>query len=66
MNQAGTWLTHTLSFSQWKIDLQISMQMVSGFVVIGQDGNDDGYFAVLMNDGTGTLTAHTNCRKRYF
>jgi hypothetical protein len=24
--------------------------------VIGKDGNDDEYFAVLMNDGTGILT----------
>jgi hypothetical protein len=27
-------------------------------VVIGSDENDEGYFAVLMNDGTGTLTPH--------
>lgn len=61
MNQAGV-LTHTQDLppmSVGKIDFaDFNADGFQDVVVIGSDENDEGYFAVLMNDGTGTLTPH--------
>lgn len=62
MNQAGV-LTPTQDLfpvGVGKIDFaDFNADGFQDVVVIGRDGNDDGYFAVLMNDGTGHLTPHT-------
>ncbi len=59
MNQAGT-LTPTqdlFPLSVGKIEFaDFNADGFQDIVVIGRDDNDDVYFAVLMNDGTGTLT----------
>ncbi|WP_288436570.1 T9SS type A sorting domain-containing protein [uncultured Chryseobacterium sp.] len=62
MNQAGV-LTPTQDLfpvGVGKIDFaDFNADGFQDVVVIGRDGNDDGYFAVLMNDGTGHLTPQT-------
>ncbi|WP_288375354.1 T9SS type A sorting domain-containing protein [Chryseobacterium culicis] len=62
MNQAGV-LTPTQDLfpvGVGKIDFaDFNADGFQDVVVIGKDGNDDGYFAVLMNDGTGHLTPQT-------
>lgn len=59
MNQAGV-LTHTQDLAPvgvGKIDFaDFNADGFQDVVIAGRDGNDDGYFAVLMNDGTGNLT----------
>ncbi|SMC49760.1 T9SS type A sorting domain-containing protein [Chryseobacterium sp. YR221] len=61
MNQAGV-LTFAQDFeplTSGKIDFaDFNADGFQDILVAGKDDSDNGYFAVLMNDGTGTLTTH--------
>ncbi|MCJ7933173.1 MAG: T9SS type A sorting domain-containing protein [Chryseobacterium sp.] len=61
MNIAGT-LMHTqdlMPLTSGKLEFaDFNADGFQDIVVAGKDENDDGYFAVLMNNGTGVLTAH--------
>ncbi|MBV8327855.1 MAG: T9SS type A sorting domain-containing protein [Chryseobacterium sp.] len=61
INQGGT-LVQSQDFEpliSGKIDFaDFNADGFQDIVVTGKDENDNGYFAVLMNDGTGVLTAH--------
>jgi hypothetical protein len=62
MNQAGVLIPTQGLFPVGVGKIDFADFNADGFqdvVVIGRDGNDDGYFAVLMNDGTGHLTPQT-------